>query len=257
MTLANTAAATTPSAPAAAPAPGSTPAAPAATPAAQAPAATPSAQPAATTPPASPAAPAVKAPEGTVTPPAPKAPAPEAGKDAKDSKDGKPAVVVPPAEVQYDLKLGEKSLLDKEFDVAEVVKLAKEKGLAPEIAQAILEQREGAIKAFMEDHTEGVKKEIAGWDDGWAKHPVFGGEKLPASNQAVDRFVGKFVRPEVMAELTKTGFIKNPLLREIFASAGQVMADDTFVSGAATAAPQIKDPVLRYQQLEEERMKKG
>lgn len=218
------------------PAPGTpAPAAPTAPPAAPA-APGASAQPPATSPPATPAAAAAgQAPEAPGTPPAPKAPAPEAGND------GKPA-----GDVEYKLKVGNAKVLDEQYDVAEVVALAKKHKLAPEVAQAILDQRQGAITAFLEDHQELVKKDIAAWEQKWTSHPEFGGQQLPVSNQRVDAFLGKYADAELMAALQNDGWIKHPLFRALCARAGKGMEGDRFVPGNPSASSaQIKDPYKR------------
>lgn len=208
-----------------------------------------SAPPPAAPPPATPAStPAVKAPEGTPAVVPPVAPA-VTGKEAKpaESKPGE-------GEVDLGLKLGEKSLLDKERDIAEVTALAKELKLAPEVAQAVLAQREAAVKEFLDDHQSVIRKEVEGWAEKFKVDPEFGGEKHDASIRDADAFLTKFGDAELLAELDRTGFRQHPLFRRLCSRAGLNLRDDKFVSGAAQAAtPEIKDPRMRLQKIYEDK----
>lgn len=150
-------------------------------------------------------------------------------------------------EAKYDLKVPEGSLLDAQAEVARVVEFAKSRGLTPEAAQEVLEERHQAVQAYVERS----QKIVDGWADELKTDPEVGGDKLPGALEDAKRFIDKFADPEFKKWLNDTGFGNSRWLVRMLARAGKPLQDDRFVSGQAAAAPEIKDPRERLKRIYE------
>jgi len=146
------------------------------------------------------------------------------------------------AEVKYELKLQEGSLLTAERDVAEVIQLAKSKGFAPEVAQVLLDQRHTAVKTFV----EGQDKAIGDLKGQWkAENAKRHGEKYAATEKEVQALVLKHGPAGLWERLNAFGL--EPDVFQTLATIAAQGRDDKFVSGAAVTAGinEIKDPQQR------------
>lgn len=181
-------------------------------------AAPPSPAPAAAATPAAPATPAATpgTPASTATPANPSAPA----GDAKpgETKPGEPKPTVP---ATYALKLPDGSPLDAAH-VDKLTSFAKEKGLTPELAQAVLARdHEQAVARRAE--FEAQKK---AWGEQLAKDPKYGGQNLVKTGELARRVLTKFFPPNFAKVLDDTGAGNYPDLVIGLAQLGQAYGED-------------------------------
>lgn len=176
------------------------------------------------------AAPAAKAPEA-------KAPELELTK-ADAGKTPEPAPSTPPAEIVYDLKVGENSALDPKADVEAVIALAKEQKWAPEVAKKVLEQREAAVKSFVDARLERDRGIMAQWPEQLKNDKEIGGDKLVESLEYSKRLLEKYGDDEIRKGLADSNLGNYPAFVRLTAKIGRVLfAQDKIVtSNQAVAA---------------------
>jgi hypothetical protein len=197
--------------------------------------------PAVTATPAPSAAPAATTPEtpslqdtllagGPVTPPAPAA-------DGKDGSDGKPDQGAPA--VEYDLKGPEGVELPAAY-VEGLTALAKEHGLTPKAAQALLDRDVAGAQAAQAAQRAAWTEQVATWRGEVEKHPKLGGEHF-ARTVADARRALALAPPELHTALRESGYGNHPLLVAWAAAIGAKMGESALVTGDQSAT-RVRSP---------------
>ena len=206
------------------------------------------------TPPAAPVTPPADQtkPAGEVTPPVvPPAEPPKETPPAeppKDSSSPEDKSKETPAEVKYELKLPENALLKKE-DVDALVAFSKEKGLAPEVAQVLLDREHSAVARFRQAQLEAFNKQADTWRNEAKADKELGGneENLKKTGLLVSAFIKKFGTEKLQQELESTSLGNHPELSRLILRASKAMGEDTFITAPKDAAPKPKsDSELFY-----------
>lgn len=163
----------------------------------------------------------------------------------------KPETSTPPAEIVYDLKVAEDSVLDPKVDVEAVVALAKEQKWTPEIAGKVLEQREAAVKAYRDFNVAKNKEIMAAWPEQLKNDKEIGGEKLAESLEDSKRFLAKFGDAELVKALEESNLGNYPAFVRLTAKAGRLLRDDRIVTSneVVTAEKTVEDLMFPMKEL--------
>lgn len=148
--------------------------------------------------------------------------------DSKDEKDSKEKEEGAPE--KYDLKLSEKSLLDKS-SVDEISTFARERGLSNKLAQEILEMKESAVKEHIELQAEAVAQRTSSWRKAVEDDKEIGGEKLKETANLANQVAKRFGTETFMKALNDTGLGNHPELVRVFARIGRAMDNDKLELG--------------------------
>lgn len=160
-------------------------------------------------------------------PNAPAAPAPK-------PEDAAPAVV-------YNLKAPEKSLLSA-ADVTAIEAFAKERKLAPEAAQAIVDRESKLIEQTISAQTEKARTDLtaltATWKDQARQDPTIGGPKWGETVKLVDRALAN--EPALYDLLKSSGFSHHPVVVAFLARQGAKSMEMAPPAGSGTPPVQEK-----------------
>ena len=159
----------------------------------------------------------------------------EPAKAEEPAKKEEPAKVEEP---KFELKLPEGSLLDAGA-IERSVTFAKEHGLSPKAAQAMLDRESKLLGSNAESQKEAWDKGTAAWLETAKVDKEYGGEAFAKNAELAKRVVNRFGSPELLKGLNETGFGNHPELVRMFWKIGQAMDDDQLVLPGAknTAAP--------------------
>lgn len=192
----------------------------AASPAASTPATAPATAPApASTTPATPATPAsmMDAPAAPATPAAPaEAPQP-------------PAEGTPEA---YDLTPLEGTQFDEEM-IGELKAFAKESNMPKEQAQKLAEMGQKSVQKYQARVAQQVEQQQQQWVSDSRTDKEFGGDKLSENLAVAKKARDAFGTPELTQLLNESGLGNHPEVIRFFFRAGQAIAEDRMVPGAA------------------------
>lgn len=145
----------------------------------------------------------------------------------------KPKETPPAVAVKADLsklKLPEGSLL--KADAVEAVKaLAEKQGMTAEAAQAMIDDRSLATKAYHEGLVSEHKAAVAGWRKTIESHPVFGGPNLKATDEAISAVVSRFGPKGLMETIQQAGYNWHPGFLEFLHNVASATKDAKFVQG--------------------------
>lgn len=159
---------------------------------------------------------------------------------AAPSAEAKPA-----SEVKYELKLPDGSPLDPGI-ISDLTTFAKEKGIAPEIAQAILEKQHAATQGY----AERINKEFEAQKKQWVAQvqgdKEIGGEAFKGNVEIAHRALKAFASDEFVSILESTGLGNHPELVRVFYRIGKQMADDKLVTGSAPGGGKKSPSELLY-----------
>lgn len=139
------------------------------------------------------------------------------------------------AEIKYELKLPKDSLLDA-AEVEKEASFAKEKNLSPDVAQAVLERKAQAVKAYKEAQEANLKRissEV--WPEQLRSHPDFGGEKFNETVELARRAFHSFASKEHIAEMDRTGLGNHPDHIMAWARVGRMIGDGKILAGGRPA----------------------
>jgi hypothetical protein len=148
------------------------------------------------------------------------------------------------AEVTYDLKLGEGSLLDPEGDVKAVLDFAKENKIAPEVAGKILEQREAAVKSYDQHQRAQVAKAVEFWKTELPSDPEIGGDKLPGVLEDNKRLLNDLADKELIDAINQLGFGNNKFFNRFLYRLSKNRKDDQIVTGKTVAADKSAEDIM-------------
>lgn len=141
---------------------------------------------------------------------------PKEGETTDPQKSGKTEEKVVPE--KYDLKLAEKSLLDKGI-VERIAAEAKAQGLSQEEAQSLVTNRENDVAAFVE-----TRKQT--WLQETLSDKEIGGDGLKENVALANRMLDRFASPALKNELTKTGYGNHPEMVRMLVRIGKASAND-------------------------------
>lgn len=151
---------------------------------------------------------------------------PVAGDIATDDK---------PAEPVYEIKAPDGVTFDK-AQTEEFVALAKEQGIAPEAAQALVEKYapQVAVASQIVAEREAHTKQVEEW--GKAVDKAFKPEDVKAASEALARYVPKDQLDTLAADLERTGMKFHPALVAAWAAVGRRIATDPGASSTTRGA---------------------
>jgi hypothetical protein len=178
---------------------------------------------------------AAQAESGVVTPAPEAKPVAEAKPAETVSDSGKKA----DAPVAFELKLPEGSLLDKS-QVEGIVSFAKEKGLALEVAQAILERESSAVAQHAKAQTDAWNTQAEQWVKQVEADKEIGGDNFKENISLANRVFQKFGSKELGVELDRTSLGNHPELLRLAVRIGKAMGEDKFVSAPKGKGTQVK-----------------
>jgi hypothetical protein len=176
------------------------------------------------------AAPAAPAAAATPTTPAPAAPA------STPSAAAPAAAAAAPAAPTYDLKAPEG------FDAAHLPKFvekAKAYGIAPDKAQAWVNDAHAGMIAHQKAMDEALAKQKGEWHAELRADKTIGGEKFDGTIQRAQQIVDKVdaqVAPGIKKILADTGYGDHPAVVRLFAYLGEQGREDTFAPAAGHSA---------------------
>lgn len=186
------------------------------------------------------------------TPPAPGAGAPPAGTPPATPPEPKPGETppagstppaaktgdqgTPPAD-PFDLKAPKDSYLDNTA-VDSVKAFAKEKGLSPDQAQALLERESANVASFVEQQEKAREELRTSWLEQAKTDKEIGGDGFNANAELAKRVVEKFGTDDFKKALDESGLGNHPELVRILARIGKAMGNDTLVvPGSISGTP--------------------
>lgn len=161
----------------------------------------------------------------------------------KPKEDPKPEAK-PEAEVVYDLKLPEGSMLDPDVDIKAVVEFAKANKMTPEVAGKVLEHREQAVKAYHEHQQGLVTKAVEGWKGELPGDPEIGGDKLPGILEDNKRLLNDLADKELIDAVNQLGFGNNKFFNRFLHRISKGRKDDSIVTGKVVAAQKSAEDIM-------------
>lgn len=144
------------------------------------------------------------------------------------------------AEIKYELKLPKDSLLDA-AQVEEVASFAKEKNLPPDVAQAILDKRDLAVRSYRDAQEANLKKiSSEQWPAELKAHPDFGGKRFNETVELAKRAFHAYADKNLIAEMDRTGLGNHPAHLIAWARVGRAMQDDRIIPTGSPASAKPK-----------------
>lgn len=132
------------------------------------------------------------------------------------------------------LKLPEGSLLKPEV-LEQIKSYAKEKKLAPEVAQSLLERENAAVKGYHDQVVSSYEKEKASWVELSKNDSEIGGEHFGQNVELGRRAMEKFANPAAIKIIEDSGYGNHPDIIRMFMNIGKAMAEDKMVQPGAQA----------------------
>lgn len=155
--------------------------------------------------------------------------------------DATKAEPVKPAEIKYELKMPDKSLLPATH-TEKIASFAKERGLSNEHAQAVLDMQSEHLKEYVDANVKAYNDRINGWTEELKVHPKFGGDKLPELDRGATEVLNKYGPKGLIEEFQASGYSRNPKVMELLWNIHQAMKPDKIVQpGAPAAKPGERD----------------
>ena len=153
----------------------------------------------------------------------------EAPKDEVKQPEGeKPKDGGQAAHAEFKLVLPKDSLLDA-ARVEAVTSFAKEKGLNPEQAQAILNQESALLADHIQNQQKQYDAQLQKWTSEIQSDPELGGANFKESAHLAKQVAEKFGTPELLKQLQVTGLGNHPELVRVFARIGKAMDNDKLI----------------------------
>ena len=166
-------------------------------------------------------------------------PAPASEEKVTDTNTDEKKDPAKPENVQYDLKVPEKSLL-KAGDVEKIVSFAKEHGLSQEVAQKLLERdhstRSQSLAAFEASQKQVLQTKREEWKNEVIADKDLGGDKLPQTQLYLKKAMDRFGDSDVKQFLNESGLGNNLKVIRMFEKIGRAMANDTFEQGKTSVS---------------------
>lgn len=190
--------------------------------------------------------------------PAPADPKPEPEKKEEPPKEEPPKDPAKPEEKKepvvpekYELKLAEGSKLPAAA-VQEVADFAKANKLTQEQAQAVLDHKETAVKAYADQQAQVMEEKKAGWLEAIKADKELGVLNEQGVNQACEmskRVLQRFGEPELINVLETSGMGNYPALVRFTSRIAKAMGEDKFISGPPEPAPTKSAQEIMYPSL--------
>lgn len=157
--------------------------------------------------------------------------------DASQSASAKP--------IEIELKLPEGSLLKPEI-IEQVKSYAKEKNLAPEVAQALIEREHNAVKSYHDSLVSNHENEKAEWVKQSLKDPEIGGERFGQNAELAKRAMEKFGNANFIKLVEDHGYGNHPEVIRFMMNVGKSMAEDKMVQPGSQASSEKSIVELFY-----------
>lgn len=140
----------------------------------------------------------------------------------------------PAAEQKFELKVPDGSSFDQTA-IDRAISFAKEKGLSPEVAQAVLEREHLAITAANAAADAAWKEQQQQWTKTAQSDKELGGPAFIQNVELAHRVIKKFASEDFVKALEASGFGNHPELLRTFNRIGKMMGDDSLVLPGAQA----------------------
>ena len=155
--------------------------------------------------------------------------APAVKTEEKKSEEEKPQNEPDKQEPKFELNLPADSLLDPAV-IEDIVSYSKEKGLSPEVAQAILEREHSAVSSFRDAQLQHLEQQKIEWVKNAKADKEIGGDRYNESVELAHRVFKDYASPSFREELVKTGLGNHPELLRVFSKLGRdVYAEDKMI----------------------------
>lgn len=153
---------------------------------------------------------------------------------AADPKpDDKPADPPKPEELKLELPKDSKLA---QADVDKIASFAKEQGLSPDAAKALLARESAEAAGRQQAAVEQMKAQSDAWKQEILADPEMGGDNAAKAADFAHSFAKKYWSESFLNELEKTGLGNHPELMRGFYRAGKAMSPDTFKGGGLPPA---------------------
>jgi hypothetical protein len=167
---------------------------------------------------------------------------PDGGGDKPPKKDddtvvlGKPKGEAKPADKKvpekYEIKLPEHSQLSQQL-LEKTAADARERGLSNAEAQDLLNERSGAVSAYINE----ANAAMSGWLEQAKADEEIGGDNFEKSVHLGNQALEKFASPELQELLHTSKLGNHPEVIRFMRKIGEAMADDTIVKAPAGGQP--------------------
>jgi hypothetical protein len=151
----------------------------------------------------------------------------------------------PKTESEYVVKLPDDAVLAPEI-AQEFAKYAKEKGLAQEVAQEIMDKQNTMVSQFAKAQQDQIQNEINQWADQARLDKEVGGDSFKENVELAKRVIDKFGTKELKGMLER-GMGNHPEAIRIFARIGkEFFKDDEMVQPKVGAKTVLSTEELFY-----------
>ena len=144
----------------------------------------------------------------------------------------KPADSEVKADVTFELKLPENSLLDQS-KVNEVIAYAKAKGLSNEQAQDLLNREDATLKTFLDAQNEQLAKTSQEWKQQAMSDKEIGGPEFNKNVELAHRAIKQYGNETLINYLNESGLGNHPDVVRMFMRIGKAMADDKIITSTS------------------------
>lgn len=160
-----------------------------------------------------------------------------------------------PKNVKFELKLPEGTSLGKDA-IERTVAFARERGLSPEQAQAVLERESASLSSYVEGQKKLFEDETNKWYAEFQSDKEFGGDKFEESRKLANRALVRFGDDAFINNLRESGFNNHPGLTRLLVRVGRMTKDDSLVmSPAANPSSQERLADRLYSKTKEKESK--
>lgn len=147
--------------------------------------------------------------------------------------------------IEIELKLPEGSLLKPEI-IEQVKSYAKEKNLAPEVAQALIEREHNAVKSYHDSLISNYENEKSEWVKQSLNDPEIGGEHFGQNAELAKRAMERFGSANFIKLIEDRGYGNHPEVIRFMMNVGKSMASDKLVQPGAQASSEQSIVELFY-----------
>ena len=126
---------------------------------------------------------------------------------------------------EHKLELPEGSKLNQS-DIDEIAAIARERGLSPDDAKAVLAEREKAYVTHESRAVETMKGERVKWVESVKADKELGGDNLAETQRLSMLAIERFATPTLREKLRETGFGDHPEIVRMWVQIGKAMSED-------------------------------
>lgn len=151
----------------------------------------------------------------------------------------------PGKEEVFEFKMPEGFTLDPEVQ-GRFVGLLKDAKISPENGQKLLELAVDHVQRFQNEGFATWRKQQEDWKESLRTDKDFGGQKYPETLKAANSILAKFGSPELVNDLTGTGFANNAELVKLLARVRKAIGEDRVVEGGPAGAKSMSKAEAMY-----------